>query len=557
MFSMLGNLIFGAQDEEELQTQEQIVTVQATDACTQTAQQATSIHQNNNEINPRANVANGGPKCNDWILINRSEKSNQNVNDKSLFDVGVNTSVMMLNSQYHVNNEQKPRQHQQTSTTTSTISPIDNQISTEAVATTCQYGPQNKPTATKALTYANITKLNTSKYNEDQDEEMEEAEQQFEDKEEEQEEVVYATCATREEAAALLYASTNSDCLLDAFFERANEEEADVDDQEMLSQEELERRELTCLTLLNSNKKEDWLITPLPCLTSITTSQRSIIENHPLENLLIEHPSMSVFVSATSSSCEEDEDFSDSEEEYQRKRQVKKSNNSNNYNNNKNTNCKIVAIPATKTIAIIPQQQKQQKKHQQIPMKKQPQQQQPKKEEESLAKHATSTSTTTKSLPTPAVKPLASRQMIKKAVAEKRQCAELTASTVGKVLAGIQQSTLPRSAIVKKNTKKVKKSSSFNSTNKSLTASSDDEKDKENSNALLQSQIQSSSSTTNISDRLNRKADSQSLKSKKKSQMKRVNKINTFSSVKNVSNKQQRKCHKLQQPAFTMAAGSF
>lgn len=47
--------------------------------------------------------------------------------------------------------------------------------------------------------------------------------------------------------------------------------------------------------------KDEWLITPLPCLTSITTSQRSIVDNDPLENLLIEHPSMSVFVSRTNS----------------------------------------------------------------------------------------------------------------------------------------------------------------------------------------------------------------------------------------------------------------
>lgn len=50
-----------------------------------------------------------------------------------------------------------------------------------------------------------------------------------------------------------------------------------------------------------AKKDETWLITPLPCLTSITESanQRSMIDNYPLENLLIEHPSMSVFISAT------------------------------------------------------------------------------------------------------------------------------------------------------------------------------------------------------------------------------------------------------------------
>jgi hypothetical protein len=59
---------------------------------------------------------------------------------------------------------------------------------------------------------------------------------------------------------------------------------------------------------------KDWLITPLPCLTSITASQRSI-ESDPLENLLIEHPSMSVFVAATSSQ-NSDVSFEEEEEDH-------------------------------------------------------------------------------------------------------------------------------------------------------------------------------------------------------------------------------------------------
>lgn len=55
-----------------------------------------------------------------------------------------------------------------------------------------------------------------------------------------------------------------------------------------------------------ARKDETWLITPLPCLTSITESshQRSMIDNYPLENLLIEHPSMSVFISATNATTQ-------------------------------------------------------------------------------------------------------------------------------------------------------------------------------------------------------------------------------------------------------------
>ena len=43
-------------------------------------------------------------------------------------------------------------------------------------------------------------------------------------------------------------------------------------------------------------EQDSWLITPLPSLVSLQTSQKSLIENAPLENLLIEHPSMSVFI---------------------------------------------------------------------------------------------------------------------------------------------------------------------------------------------------------------------------------------------------------------------
>lgn len=80
---------------------------------------------------------------------------------------------------------------------------------------------------------------------------------------------------------------STDDVLLGSFFDR---NEVDM-------QPETETETETSKT-----KVDDWLITPLPCLTSITCSQRSIIDNDPLENLLIEHPSMSVFVTVTSSS---------------------------------------------------------------------------------------------------------------------------------------------------------------------------------------------------------------------------------------------------------------
>lgn len=70
------------------------------------------------------------------------------------------------------------------------------------------------------------------------------------------------------------------------------------------SDEEEEQQEI--IEQVPAKKDETWLITPLPCLTSITESshQRSMIDNYPLENLLIEHPSMSVFISATNATTQ-------------------------------------------------------------------------------------------------------------------------------------------------------------------------------------------------------------------------------------------------------------
>lgn len=58
-------------------------------------------------------------------------------------------------------------------------------------------------------------------------------------------------------------------------------------------------------TVLPQPKKNDaWLITPLPCLTSITESsqQKSMIDNDPLENLLIEQPTRFMSASTTEAS---------------------------------------------------------------------------------------------------------------------------------------------------------------------------------------------------------------------------------------------------------------
>jgi hypothetical protein len=55
-------------------------------------------------------------------------------------------------------------------------------------------------------------------------------------------------------------------------------------------------------TVLPQPKQDTWLITPLPCLTSITESSqqaKSMIDNDPLENLLIEQPNRFMSASTT------------------------------------------------------------------------------------------------------------------------------------------------------------------------------------------------------------------------------------------------------------------
>ena len=71
-----------------------------------------------------------------------------------------------------------------------------------------------------------------------------------------------------------------------------------MNDEQPMQQEEPQQKAV---------EQDTWLITPLPSLVSLQTSQKSpLMENAPLENLLIEHPSMSVFITP--------DEFSDAEE---------------------------------------------------------------------------------------------------------------------------------------------------------------------------------------------------------------------------------------------------
>lgn len=97
------------------------------------------------------------------------------------------------------------------------------------------------------------------------------------------------------------------DPLIGSFFQK---NENDDNDERYKCKPQLDKTDQTHQTVDNQTvlpqpKKNDaWLITPLPCLTSITESsqQKSMIDNDPLENLLIEQPSRFMSASTTEAS---------------------------------------------------------------------------------------------------------------------------------------------------------------------------------------------------------------------------------------------------------------
>jgi len=91
--------------------------------------------------------------------------------------------------------------------------------------------------------------------------------------------------------------AVNADPLIGSFFQR---NEADGEPTKI----EVDQSDKTvdkAQTVLEAAKKETWLITPLPCLTSIAgaSQQKSMIDNDPLENLLIEQPTRFMSASTT------------------------------------------------------------------------------------------------------------------------------------------------------------------------------------------------------------------------------------------------------------------
>jgi len=95
----------------------------------------------------------------------------------------------------------------------------------------------------------------------------------------------------QEQSQAQVTADANEDPLIGSFFRRNEVDESMPSDKTVETQ-----------TVLLPAKKETWLITPLPCLTSITEGsqqQKSMIDNDPLENLLIEQPTRFMSTSTT------------------------------------------------------------------------------------------------------------------------------------------------------------------------------------------------------------------------------------------------------------------
>jgi hypothetical protein len=85
----------------------------------------------------------------------------------------------------------------------------------------------------------------------------------------------------------------NDDILIGSFF-RKNELEEEVEDS-------TDNKNVICIEKLVRNDTT-WLITPLPCLTSITASvqqQKSMIDNDQIENLRIEQPDRFMSASTT------------------------------------------------------------------------------------------------------------------------------------------------------------------------------------------------------------------------------------------------------------------
>lgn len=99
----------------------------------------------------------------------------------------------------------------------------------------------------------------------------------------------------------------SDDPLIGSFFQR-NEVDDNKDNENKpieIDQTDNESKTVENQTVLPEPKKETWLITPLPCLTSITESsqQKSMIDNDPMENLLIEQPTR--FMSASTTTATE------------------------------------------------------------------------------------------------------------------------------------------------------------------------------------------------------------------------------------------------------------
>jgi len=254
MFNLFGNLLFGNRQSEVQQKSPELA-----EASTQTLNNTSSCNNNNNN-----NILNDIQTCNQQADENNGNNESLNISDRVL-EYDLNNSISHNNSN------------------------VDWVIVDRSEADKCA-DLSSHDDDTNMKTEIGV---NTSVYDEnDKDEDKMKVDQPE---------------ASKMDSSSI--SQIGNSVILGSFFEKNETEDANDMHRykiEGLSQEEdaeesdEEDEVVDEVVPIEQKPKEDWLITPLPCLTSITASQRSIVENDPLENLLIEHPSMSVFMSATS-----------------------------------------------------------------------------------------------------------------------------------------------------------------------------------------------------------------------------------------------------------------
>jgi hypothetical protein len=397
----------------------------------------------------------------------------------------------------------------------------------------------------------------------------------------------------------------NNDVLLGSFFDK-NEHEDTTNGQLLISNlfrsglglneiynecdNEEQSKQQYEEVVLPARKDETWLITPLPCLTSITESshQRSMIDNYPLENLLIEHPSMSVFISATnanSNTTQQDDD--DLEEENKslpvatpnRQQKLSQSvslplisiSNQIEVTQLDDICCEMTTVKSIESTCIVnktsmkKKNKKANKKNNRKPNRTVPRR--------SVTFNAAATTMKQESIelepiiftigdevedcdeqteeqaqPQPEVVMATTTTVENQEVVELEPVAEILEATVLQQVAVVEQQIESANLAMNKKTKKSKKTRKSKQQQQQNSPSNN--KENMQVKTLLLNDMKKSCSPQANHNRFE-------LSLLNKNQMKRNNKNSTFSALRNNINSQQRKYHKLQQPSFSVNIQQF